>query len=79
MMQRKMTFRHLDENGMIRESDLIVCPDYEWQGMPESLDQEWCPLAIGAEIFALRLRGLSAPIIDHIPSNAPGSDLTDHG
>lgn len=75
----RMTFRHLAEDGTIRESDLIVCPDYEWQGMPEKLDQEWCPLVACGEVFALRLRGLSISIVNYVPADTPGSDLADRG
>jgi hypothetical protein len=36
----RVRFRHT-ENGEIRESDLIICTQDEWEGTPESAQGVW--------------------------------------
>jgi hypothetical protein len=58
----KHTFRHIADGATVIESDLIVCPDYEWPMLAESKDPEWSVLIVGAEVLALRLRGVPSVI-----------------
>ena len=53
------TFRHVAD-GVVIESDLIVCSIEEWEGSDKAGNEEWSVLRLGFEVRALRIRGIPA-------------------
>ena len=50
-------FRHHDGEGRIWETDLIECPEEEWDASGESADDSWCVIRCEGMIRALKLTG----------------------
>ena len=51
-------FRHHDSEGRIWETDLIECPEEEWDASGESADDDfWCVIRYDGMVRALKLTG----------------------